>query len=106
MRDLARRNYLIAAELFAAYGGNIDLCDPWICGLGEDTVGGGELGELFSTVIADQFQRFTDGDRFFYLNDPDVRDSAILATGINVEILSPLPMSSTPTPSEELDPMP
>jgi hypothetical protein len=65
-------NAEINAELATAYGGDIDLCDPWICGLGEDAVDGVQLGELFSTIISDQCQRLMDGALFFYLNDADV----------------------------------
>jgi len=82
------RNPLIAAELSTAYGGDVNLCDPWICGLAEDAVGGGELGELFSFIIADQFQRYMDGDRFFYLNDPDVRAQSLLNIGIDVDTIT------------------
>jgi peroxidase len=81
-------NSLIATELSQAYNGDIDLCDPWICGLAEDPVAGGELGQLFAVVIADQFQRFMDGDRFFYLNDSDVRDQSLLNIGINVDTIT------------------
>ena len=35
-------------------------------GLAEDHVNGGLLGELFFTVMQDQFTRLRDGDRFWY----------------------------------------
>lgn len=43
--------------------------DLWVGGLAEEHVNGGIVGELFHTIIADQFSRTRDGDRFFYLND-------------------------------------
>ncbi|MBE9128936.1 MULTISPECIES: peroxidase family protein [unclassified Coleofasciculus] len=48
---------------------NINDVDLWIGGIAEDHVNGGLVGELFYTIMADQFGRSRDGDRFFYLND-------------------------------------
>jgi len=50
----------------------VDDIDLWIGGLAEDHINGGLLGEVFSEIIADQFRRSRDGDRFFYLNDSDL----------------------------------
>ncbi|NER51770.1 MAG: peroxiredoxin [Symploca sp. SIO1A3] len=47
----------------------VDDIDLWIGGLAENHFNGGIVGELFHTIIADQFRRTRDGDRFFYLND-------------------------------------
>jgi len=47
----------------------VDDIDLWIGGLAENHINGGIVGELFHTIIADQFTRTRDGDRFFYLND-------------------------------------
>ncbi len=52
--------------LAQAYGGNIDLVDVWVGGLAEDHVPGALVGELFFTVIRDQFLALRDGDRFWY----------------------------------------
>ena len=57
----------VAANLEALYG-DVDNIDVWVGGLAEDHVDGGSLGELFTTIIADQFQRIRDGDRFWYEN--------------------------------------
>ncbi len=51
----------LAAELQAIYG-DVDLVDAWIGGLAEDAYGDGMVGELFATVIVDQFTRLRDGD--------------------------------------------
>ncbi|KAJ3090061.1 hypothetical protein HK102_004771 [Quaeritorhiza haematococci] len=56
----------IHIPLMNAYGGNISLVDPWIGGLAEPPVNGGILGELFSTIVADQFARTRDGDRLWF----------------------------------------
>ena len=37
-------------------------------GLAEDHLHGSSMGETFSTIIADQFERLRDGDRFWYQN--------------------------------------
>ncbi len=37
--------------------------------MAEDHVAGSDLGPLFTTIIADQFNRLQAGDRFFYLNE-------------------------------------
>jgi hypothetical protein len=54
----------LAAKLAAVYG-DVDLVDAWVGGLAEEAVEGGALGELFSTVIIDQFTRLRDGDPFW-----------------------------------------
>ncbi|WP_158230985.1 peroxidase family protein [Rhodopirellula bahusiensis] len=47
---------------------SVDDVDVWVGGLSEDHVAGGATGELFSRIIADQFQRARDGDRFWFQN--------------------------------------
>jgi hypothetical protein len=66
----------IQAGLTAVYG-SVDNIDGWVGGLAEDHIAGASVGELVHTVLADQFARLRDGDRFFYLNDPDLSDLAI-----------------------------
>ena len=55
---------LIAGKLAALYG-DVDSVDAWIGGLAEDPYGDGMLGELFATVIIDQFVRIRAGDPFW-----------------------------------------
>ncbi|MBI1314643.1 peroxidase [bacterium] len=57
----------LAAKLEALYG-SVDNVDVWVGGLAEDHVAGSSMGQLFQTIIADQFTRLRDGDRFFYQN--------------------------------------
>jgi hypothetical protein len=50
--------------------------DAWIGGLAEDPVPGALVGELIMTVVADQFERLRDGDRFWYervFHGPELR---------------------------------
>jgi peroxidase len=62
--------------LSQAYTSPDDL-DVFIGGLVEDHVNGGQVGELFWTIIKEQFQRSRDGDRFWY---ESYLDATTLAT--------------------------
>lgn len=57
----------IQAALEAVYG-DVENIDLWVGTLAEDHVEGASIGELGRTVIADQFTRLRDGDRFWYQN--------------------------------------
>jgi hypothetical protein len=46
--------------------GSVDNIDLWVGILSEDHVPGASVGQLAKTIIADQFQRLRDGDRFWY----------------------------------------
>lgn len=59
---------LIIAELETLYGPTPDGLDPWLGGLLEDPMEGAIVGALNGTIIADQFTRLRDGDRFWYEN--------------------------------------
>ncbi|MDJ0729968.1 MAG: peroxidase family protein [Crocosphaera sp.] len=61
---------LALSETFASVYESIDDVDLWIGGLAEQHVSGGVVGETFQYLIADQFTRLRDGDRFWYGNDP------------------------------------
>jgi hypothetical protein len=67
----------LQAQLAEAYDGNVDLIDPFVGGLAEDPVVGSNFGELFQTILADQFTRVRDGDRFWYQNDEDLSQADI-----------------------------
>jgi hypothetical protein len=66
-------NVQVQNELKAAYG-TVDNIDPFEGGLAEDHVSGSDMGPLFTRIIANQFARLRDGDRFFYLNESFTRD--------------------------------
>ena len=57
----------LAAALRDTYG-SVDSIDPWVGGLAETPVDGAIVGPLFAAVIADQFTRTRDADRFWYQN--------------------------------------
>ncbi|HIK31390.1 MAG TPA: peroxiredoxin [Oscillatoriales cyanobacterium M59_W2019_021] len=66
-------NMAVQNALASVYD-SVDDVDLWIGGLAEDHVNGGMVGGIFHSIIADQFGRLRSGDRFFYLNDPNVAD--------------------------------
>lgn len=57
----------LQAVLAQVYG-TVDDIDAIVGGLAEDAASGSMVGEFFQTVIADQFARLRDGDRFWYEN--------------------------------------
>lgn len=58
-----------AAALQAAYGTyGADTLDLWTGGLCEPPLIGTNLGETFTTIFVNQFQRLRDGDRFYFEN--------------------------------------
>ena len=72
--------------LFAEVYNDVSEIDLWIGGISEaPDAHGGLLGPTFSFIIADQFGRARDGDRFFYeseleeleLLDPDFADTTL-----------------------------
>jgi len=56
------------AEVLEDLYGTPDEMDPWIGLLGEAHVEGALVGETLRAVLADQFRRLRDGDRFWYQN--------------------------------------
>jgi hypothetical protein len=74
-------NVAVQNQLQQAYGA-VDNIDPFEGGLAEDHAKGSDMGPLFTRILADQFQRLRDGDRFFYGNETFTRaERAILAQG-------------------------
>ncbi len=67
--DQITANKILQAKLAAAYG-NVNKIDLWVGGLAEDHLPGSSLGATFTRIIADQFTRLRDGDRFWYQNLP------------------------------------
>jgi hypothetical protein len=61
-------NVAVQKQLQQAYG-TVDKIDPFEGGLAEDHVPGSDMGPLFTRILANQFQRLRDGDRYFYGNE-------------------------------------
>lgn len=57
----------VQAALASVYG-DVNNIDVWVGGLAEDHVDDSSLGELFHTVLVDQFERIRAGDSFWYEN--------------------------------------
>src|SRR5262249_11890786 len=55
----------VQARLRELYG-SVDNIDAWVGALAEGHVAGSSTGPLIRRVLADQFQRLRDGDRFWY----------------------------------------
>ena len=64
----------IAEKMKKLYNGNVDNVDAFVGGLAEPHVEGGAVGELFATLIADQFHRLRNGDRHWFENNEHLRD--------------------------------
>jgi hypothetical protein len=58
-------NVALQQQLQSLYG-NVNNVDLWVGGLAEDHVPGGSLGPTFTRIVADQFMRLRDGDRFWF----------------------------------------
>ncbi|HIB65028.1 MAG TPA: peroxidase, partial [Phycisphaerales bacterium] len=61
----------LVGKLEQAYG-TIDKLDPWVGMLCEKHEPGAAVGKTLQTILAEQFQRLRDGDRFWYENDADL----------------------------------
>ena len=68
--ELTGGDAALAARFDLVYG-DINDVDLWAGGLAEPHMAGAMLGETFLSIIADQFGRSRDGDRFFYLAELD-----------------------------------
>ena len=65
------RNTTTAARLKAIYG-DVDQLDAFVGMISETHLPGSEFGELQQAIWTHQFEALRNGDRFFYLNDPDL----------------------------------
>jgi hypothetical protein len=61
-------NVTVQQELKAAYG-TVNNIDPFVGGMAEDLARGSSMGQTFTTILANQFSRLENGDRFFYRNE-------------------------------------
>ncbi|MCR9214546.1 MAG: peroxidase [Proteobacteria bacterium] len=57
----------LAAALASVYE-SVDDIDAWVGGLAEDPSGSSMMGELFTSIVADQFIRLRDGDPYWSEN--------------------------------------
>ena len=76
----------LAANLEELYG-DVNNVDVWVGGLAEDHAPGSNLGELFTTIIADQFSRIRDGDANWYQNVFSGRELARLESTTLADVI-------------------
>jgi|CXWL01.1.fsa_nt_gi RHS repeat-associated protein len=60
-------NITVQQMLQSVYG-TVDKIDAWVGGIAEDHAAGALIGPLFQQIIADQFTRTRNADRFWYEN--------------------------------------
>lgn len=68
--------------------GTPDDMDVWIGALAEDHLPGAAVGELIAAGLVDQFTRLRDGDRYFYLGDPELTDNPAIDAVIDLGSLT------------------
>jgi peroxidase len=81
-------NSAVQQALSDAYDGDVSMVDAWVGGLAEGHVEGGMVGELFATIISDQFTRLMHGDPFFFLRDDDLKQSLLVDRVIDVSTVT------------------
>lgn len=67
----------VSEKMKYIYQGDINNIDAFVGGLAEPHVSGGAVGELFATIIADQFYRLRNGDRHWFENNLNMRQCDI-----------------------------
>lgn len=65
----------LASQLQSLYG-NVNNIEPWIGLMSEDKLSGAAVGETLAAILADQFTRLRDGDRFLFMFDSNI-DAAL-----------------------------
>ena len=64
------RNRAVQNALALAYNNDVNNIDLWVGVISEDEAPGALVGKTGRAILADQFIRLRDGDRFWYQNDP------------------------------------
>ena len=91
----------IVAALELVYE-SVDDIDLWVGMLSEDNLPYASIGELNEAILADQFTRLRDGDRFWYENDSDL-DNWKLGEVFASEWLEDFQLSDVITLNSEID---
>ncbi len=66
----------LQAALASVYG-SVNQIDLWVGVISEDHLAGSSVGALTHAIIADQFTRLRDGDRYFYTGDTDLQSPLV-----------------------------
>lgn len=94
---------VVQAKLHEAFGGDIARLELWPGGLAEDHLPGAMIGETFHAIVADQFRRLRDGDRFWFENDPYFLANATLLEQIRSVTLADVIRRNTDLEAELSD---
>ena len=92
--DVTGGDQNLANDLVSAYS-SVNEIDLWVGGLAESRVNGGMVGETFSKLLSDQFERLRDGDRFFYLEQTKLDQLNIFAPNLQNTLLSDIILRNT-----------
>ena len=94
----------LAANLSEAYDGDISQLDLWVGLISETNLETASMGETTLAILADQFGRIRDGDRFFYLNDADFASgSALDQMGFGQDYFASLSLAEIMQNNTEID---
>jgi len=97
----AVRRTPLAARLQGIYG-SVDKVDAFVGMVSEPHLPGSDMGELQLAIWRKQFQALRDGDRFFYGNDPGLREiRRLYAIDFRVRLADVIALN-TDTPRDEL----
>ena len=88
--------------LSRAYG-EVQHLDLWTGGLAEDRIPGALVGETFHTMMAEQFRRLRDGDRYWFENAPYFLANPGLLTEVRAATLADVIRRNTPIGDEISD---
>lgn len=92
--DLTGGDATLAAALASVYA-DVDAVDLWVGGLAEAHAGDSMVGETFGWIIADQFTRLMNGDRFFYTDTDLMAHLLALDPNFDATTLSALIMRNS-----------
>ncbi|MCK5814170.1 MAG: hypothetical protein KAH03_07915 [Cocleimonas sp.] len=108
----------VGAKLASIYDSPDDI-DLWVAGLAENSQDDSLVGSTFSAILADQFTRLRDGDRFWYENQFSANDidtlnsiklSDIIQRNADIEniqedvFVAPAGNQQVQVPTEEVEP--
>lgn len=93
--DVTGGDVSLANKISSAYSSDVNKIDLWVGGLAEPHVNGGMVGETFSKLLSDQFERLRDGDRFFYLEPSKLAQLNVFAPNLQNTHLSDIILRNT-----------
>lgn len=92
----------IAESLFELYG-DIEQCELWPCGMAEDSFQDSLLGQTFTLVMAQQFNRMRNSDRLWYDNIIGILEDSPAPVSLPVTLLDIVVRNTGATMPEGVD---